>query len=254
MDSINACVRRLPFTVITATGDRPQALDLCASYIKRSTIQPFQWLVVDDGNVPYNPGGCDYKRREPTPLTHSREGCNDNSIAQNLGHVMQNITFDKIVVMEDDDWYDPKYLETMYNLLDNADLVGEGLTWVYNVKSRLYKRHHNNQHASFCASGMTRKVVPLMQDICTRDMTFLDMALWSESKHTKHLILEEDTHLCVGMKGLPGRAGVTNGHKLNDKLYRGCSADEDCSVLKRLVGDDWRIYAEFKLEEWPNVA
>lgn len=247
-------VRRLPFTVITATGDRPEALDLCASYLRRSTIQPFQWLVVDDGMTPYNPGGCDYKRREPTPLTHSSECCNDNSIAQNLGFALKHVTFDKIVVMEDDDWYDPNYLETMYNLLDTANLVGEGLTWVYNVKSRLYKRHNNTQHASFCCSGMTTKVVPLMLDICTRDLTYLDMALWTECRHTKHLILEENSHLCIGMKGLPGRPGVTNGHKLIDKLYRGCTQDVDYSVLQRLVGSDWSKYAEFKLEEWPNVA
>jgi len=40
-------------TAITPTGDRPLALALCQQWMDAQTVRPDQWIVVDDGKIPY---------------------------------------------------------------------------------------------------------------------------------------------------------------------------------------------------------
>ena len=55
-------------TLITPTGDRPLAFALCQNWMRKQTVLPFQWVVVDDGKIPMKPYvPMEYVRRKPHP-------------------------------------------------------------------------------------------------------------------------------------------------------------------------------------------
>ena len=126
-------------TLITATGDRPEALALCERYMLRQTFKGrIQWLVVDDGQVPCIPSeGQEYLRREPS--AEDRQP----TLALNILTVLPFVESDKILFIEDDDWYAPDYIEYMVCALNNAVIAGEGNAIYYNVKERKYFKHGN---------------------------------------------------------------------------------------------------------------
>ena len=101
-------------TVITPTGDRPEALALLQRWIQNQTRRPDQWLIVDDGKIPVNPKHfptASVIRREP----RAGEG---HSLGLNLAMALPFVLGDKVVIMEDDDFYGRDYLKTMADALD----------------------------------------------------------------------------------------------------------------------------------------
>lgn len=64
-------------TIITPTGDRHEMFSLCAKWVSKQTVQPNQWIIVDDGKIPLCPPTMPfitYVRRvpkidDPTHLT-----------------------------------------------------------------------------------------------------------------------------------------------------------------------------------------
>ena len=72
-----------PFTIITPTGDRPDAFELCCKYVQRQTIKPVEWIVIDDGETPTTmPDNCNYlkfikrkNREKPIQFAYPNERC-----------------------------------------------------------------------------------------------------------------------------------------------------------------------------------
>ena len=226
------------FAVVTPTGDRHQLFDICKKWVFRQSILPAQWLVVDDGTEPLDgatTAGLDYVRRVP------QAGEPRHTLVLNMLEALQHIKYEKVVVIEDDDWYHPRYFETMLELLNHWDLTGLGRSIYYHFPNRLYRKLNNRRNASLCQTAFRSDVIPTLRAICqsTRSYT-IDLMLWRQYKSLKKVLLNKPT-LCVGMKGLPGRRGLASGHRTKSRGYR---EDPNYEFLERIIGNDLQIYVD----------
>ena len=100
----------MKISVITLTGGREIAFTLCERWMKRQTLKPDEWIVVDD-----------YEKRTKCKMGQKvirrkpfwRPG--EMTLQKNLLEALKIVTGDIILIIEDDDWYSPNYIE---NILD----------------------------------------------------------------------------------------------------------------------------------------
>lgn len=227
-------------TLITATGARPECFKLCEDYMRRQTelAHAIQWLVVDDA-VP------------PAAITMGQEYIRGPKIWQpgyntqrlNLDAAISKVRGDYVFVIEDDDWYAPNYLESMIALLQTYDVVGEAEATYYHIKHGCYKEMLNYKHASLCSTGFKRSVLPLFEEAVNSGEIYIDITFWDliRGRHVKHALLCGTTPNVVGLKGLPGRAGIGVGHKPEGFV----SDTANHSKLQQLIGEDYKLYADY---------
>lgn len=228
------------FTVITPTGDRPKPFELCKFYISRQTIQPSQWIIIDDGKVPFAPPDfafVDYIRREPQPTDRP------HTLPIQMLKALEYVKYDKVFIIEDDDWYAPNYFEKMLPLFEHPsrpELVGQGQAVYYHIALKKYYFHNNTNRASWCQTGFRKSLIPQIQKLCRegRD-SFLDSRVW-RLNIKKNLLLEAKP-LCVGIKGLPGRQGTGMGWK-RPYLF---TPDRHLKTFYKFVGEDIKLYKGF---------
>lgn len=216
-------------TLITCTSDRPQAFALCEQWMSRAIVrykQPVEWIVIDDGIKPVH---CTLNQ------THIRREPSESPTQSFLGNLTAGLhvaTGEKILFIEDDDWYHPDYLTVYANRLDRAEIVGEARAKYYSVQDRRWEIMSNDRHASLAQTGIRAIIVPqLLKIIESADSPFVDMPLW-EVGASKELAAET-TH-CIGIKGLPGKVGFTTGHSGFKQLE---NADPAGDVLAAWVSD-----------------
>jgi hypothetical protein len=209
------------FTIITATGDRPEAFDLCERYVARQTLQPAQWIVLDDGLLPAV-CTCDQE------VFHDPAWRGKYSLARKIRFVLEHqpglIRGDAIAFIEDDDWYAPDTLAQFAALFaaTGADLIGEGRSLYYNVADRFWFEHPNMQHASLCATAARGPAIrAILDQVLRSDDPFVDMHVWSLARVRKHirdpLQQPEGRRFVIGIKGVPGRAGYGGGRERIDR-------------------------------------
>lgn len=231
-------------SIITPTGGRPETFKLCTKYIERQDyIGDIQWIVVDDceESTEIPKFSLSYKtidviRRTP----HWRLG--QKTLGINFLKALHKVKYDKLVVMEDDDWYSFRYLRKMNQLLDSYSMVGEGWARYYNVKYARYFTHDNGQHSGLCQTGYTAEVYPSLIELMeqmTKDPTevYFDISIWK--LNFKKIVLPY-SNLCVGIKGMPGRPGGAYGHDSVGEF------DKNYATLKAWIGRDWIDYATFR--------
>lgn len=218
-------------TLITLTGERQKAFSLCETWMKtqqgvKIAAPDFQWIVVDDG-------------RTPTRVTMGQEYIRGpriwspgvNTQRFNMEAALKLVKGEKILIIEDDDWYAPTYVKTMIDMLDHVDAVGEGNAKYYYLPKSWYHEMGNFKHASLCQTGMTKTVLPLLADAVNSGEKYYDIFFWAHVIRHRYLLMFEK-NLSVGMKGLPGRQGIGVGH-VNHNGYK---HDKDFKVLKEWVG------------------
>lgn len=217
-------------TLITPTGDRPKAFELCERWVaNQSYTGEYRWIVVDDGmkeTEVTNPN-VEYIRLEPL---------GKNSQARNLLAALEFVNHeDKVIVIEDDDYYGTNWLSIMNQMLEEYDLAGEQESYYWHVQTRKYKNCGNLKHASLCATGVARTGIDTLIKCCRTKPKFIDIQLWRTFTGRKILFAGNSV---VGIKGLPGRAGIGGGHRTNF----GKVEDPDGKVLKNLIGEDAEVY------------
>ncbi len=180
------------------------------------------------------PSGTLMTRIFPTPLWYSGQ----NTLARNICVAIPEVVYDKVLFVEDDDWYSSSYVSEMANCLGFTDIVGETRAHYYHIPTKRYRILDNLSHASLCQTGIRSSLLPLVQQICNeRKNSFIDVRLWENFRGSRSL---RRTVNCIGIKGLPGRAGIGIGHR--PLLGGGWSTDIDNSVLKSWIGEDYRLY------------
>lgn len=230
-----------PFTVITPTGDRPEAFRLCCKYVKRQTVQPTEWIVIDDGihkTKASLPSYAKYIRRE-------NMNKHKHSLPPQMIEAFKHVTTDIVIIIEDDDWYASNYCEYMLSLLHGIQLAGIGQTVYYNVPERRYFQHDNNKHAAWCNTAFRTSLIPKIVKICQNcyrtGYPYIDLRCWRLISCLKKLDMS-DPKITLGMKGLPGRLGTCSGHR-NTTPFK--QDTEDVPYLRSRVGDDVDLYIPF---------
>jgi hypothetical protein len=284
-------------TIATPTQDRPEAFELCATWMARQTYQgSVQWIIVDDGREPVNmesPAietamqqvrdngwGVQYIRREP-----SEPGiC---TLQDNLLAAIERAEGKRFLIVEDDEYYAPIYIEEMVWRLENADIVGETKARYYNVRERRWGMMESNKHASLCRTGLWSTLLPTLAEAAVeakaQNTIFVDMLLWGAMKAqhsaaataaakadekpalhppgrpwapylrnqapkatasllpaTTKTLLFEGRGISVGVKGMPGRAGIGGGHR--SRAFK--NPDPAWAKLIEWIGPDARPYME----------
>lgn len=227
-------------TLITPTGGRPFAFALCERYMQSQTYRgPLQWIVVDDC-VPPTPCTMGQEVIRPTPCWNSGQ----NTQHRNMLAALPRIANDCILVIEDDDYYAPGYLQAMADDLAGADLVGTKFALYYNVALRVYRQHKNSRHSSLCQTGFRSSVLPTLSAVCSDiKQKWIDISLWEQWQGSKLLALPPTPPLSVGIKGLPGRPGIGMGHRAS--VATNYTRDPTGEKLRTWIGEDMQNYAAY---------
>jgi hypothetical protein len=231
-------------SVITATGDRPEAFKLCDEYMNRQTYKRhIRWIVVNDGFVEVEPKAdvaVVYIRRGKIP--GERPGM---SVALNLLEAIKHVDTEIFAFMEDDDWYSHDYIEQIVNWLEGYDIAGEAPSVYYHIVKRRWMLMSNRSHASLCQTGVKKHLLPEFHKIVTTHPRGIDMRLWKRGVWKKNLILHpgiESERKCIGIKGMPGRNGMGVGHIPEHRLY---NDDPAGKRLTQLIGQDADKYFKY---------
>ena len=236
-------------TIITATGERQAAFNLCWYYMSRQTVcqteTAVEWIIVDDGRTPTvcpsmsKPSSLQHwniryirpeTKWEPGLITQGR----------NLLAAIEEASFSKIIFVEDDDWYSPEFLAFTAGMLDLAPIAGEGGAKYYNIATRQYQLMRNGAHASLCQTGIRASMLPYLRHVIYSNAHYIDCELWQAARDVKlDACLTFGPGLCVGMKGLPGRAGIGVGHKPQRSWS---NDDKEMSKLSEWIGTDAEFY------------
>ncbi len=190
-----------------------------------------QWLVADDGPVE-TPCAMGQTVIRPEPKWQPGQ----STQWRNILALLRFIRFDRILHIEDDDWYGPAYIETMARRLEEAHLVGEIPSRYYNVRDRRYFVHGNDTHASLCQTAMRPEALPLLKRICEQRQ-WVDMALWPSAGNKKLFAGSNN----VGIKGMPGRPGQVRTHRVTTRM----APDPNLEVLCSWIGEDAEAYRGF---------
>jgi hypothetical protein len=238
-------------TAITPTGDRPLAFALCQNWMFHQTVKLDQWVVVDDGKVPTKPFvPMDYIRREPQPDDPR------HTLLLNLKTAVPVIKGDKILIIEDDEYYAPNYVQEMAIRLNRYEVVGVKNSKYYHLPSGGYCTHANMAHASLAQTGFRSSFLPTLSKLLENpDRSYLDVQIWRNAggvihdrasiqgltRNRRGLLFIDNPPLYLGIKGLPGRPGIGIGHTEN----RYAQFDgPDRAILKKWVPKDYQIYLD----------
>jgi len=222
-------------SVITPTADRPVAVALAERWMARQTRPPDEWIVADGGLVPV---ACSQGQVH----LHAAAPAGAQNFLANLLRGLDRARGDLIVWWEDDDWYAPTHLDTVCRqFTPGVQAAGDDLQQYYHVARRLFRTFHN-RGASLCQTAFTREAAPIFRasvDRCRRLNTYgVDGGFWAAvPAHAQAL---RRTQTVIGIKGLPGQAGLGIGHRPAPTQW---SADPDLVQLRAWIGDDADVYA-----------
>lgn len=219
-------------TVITPTGGRPEAFALCEKWVARQTLQPDEWLVVDDCDPPTK---MTMRQRVIRPTSLWAGG---NTQFRNMILLLEAVKTELVVVVEDDDYVGPRYLEQQVQRLEQAPLTGETPSRYFNVHFRTYRQWNNTEQASFCQTAFRSCMIPHIIQLCHAER-WLDLNLWQNFGKSHGYLSRGDQ--VVGIKGMPGRGGVTvRAHAMAHSA--GWQSDPDMQVLRQWIGKDCDEY------------
>ena len=227
-------------TLLTTTGCRQDTWAICEALMAQQTYDgAVRWVIVDDGEVEQT---VNFQRDNWSieiirPKHRWTEGANtqQKNLLAGLVHIDNK---ENLVIIEDDDYYAPEYLETIEAWLRNCELVGESEARYYNKKSRKYRQLANYFHSSLCSTAMKGKAIEFFRAVCLTHSNLIDLNLWKQYKGQKRLY---KTKMVVGIKGMGGRAGIGAGHK---KDFQG-KMDEDGSVFSEWLKGDTALYEQY---------
>lgn len=220
----------MKITAITTTCDRPFGVALMERYIARQTAQPDEWIVADGGqtqaaltmgqthiHVPAAPGFANF--------------------ANNILRALEAATGDVIVVVEDDDWYSPNHIEQSVRYLASHKATGSRTLRYFNVEHRCWIKMHNIG-AALCQTAFRSELIPAMQSAARAALRCgdfqIDGRFWRSAPHDGL----HDLMTVIGIKGLPGTAGLGIGHRPNTSARRRWRPDPGFAQLREWTGDD----------------
>jgi hypothetical protein len=243
-------------TVITATGDRPIGLRLACEWMKRQIYHgALQWIIVDDSSKDWVPFvdavmAKHYPSAQVIHRTCVPKEFGPISLAKNLSLGLAFAVFDKIVFWEDDDIYLPHHLTYMNVALElGHHLVGNDQQLYYHWPTKTYKLYKNIGSA-LCSTALRLSQVQTILEAAIKvgldGKKDIDGNLWKMAWRAKvPNVVYSSNYSVVGLKGLPGRAGIGIGHKhpafkadeRNYSTLRSWADDYTVDTIKKVLGE-----------------
>ena len=221
-------------TLITPTCDQPTGIALCEQYMARQTMGFDQWIVADDGIEPAK------LTMGQTHIVRQREHEGGRSLAGNILAALPHVAGDIVLVIEHDDWYAPDHIATCVEQLRGVMACGSVWQRYYNVEHQCWIVMRNIGSA-LCNTAFRRELIPAMQAAAfgafRTGKYSVDRMFWDSIAEQDWRLHEVDT--VVGIKGLPGRAGLGLGHR-PDKSRRWIY--DSGEKLREWIGGDAPIY------------
>lgn len=232
--------------LITPTGNRPKQFALCNLWMSRQTYKgKVLWIIVDDC-VPITtklsvelPDNWCVVYKYPRPEWEEGENTQSRNLQIGLNVVKNFPTtqIDAIFIIEDDDYYTPTYLEKMMDKFNGYEIIGECKTLYYNITSRSWHRNNNTKHASLFQTAFKPTAISMFEESFGKK--FIDIKFFSTARELhKPVCLFSEMDLAVGIKGLPGRAGIGSGHKMTKKAIK----DVKYTQLQKYLKNDYIYY------------
>ncbi len=226
-------------SLLTCTGDRREAFALCERWVDaQDYVGDVEWLVVDDGAT-------------PTPITSHRVTTvirreRRNGLMGQLRTAWPHIRGDYVIFIEDDDFYSSGYIRRQVNLLaDGYELVGERHYRIYHVRRALRGTCDLPRGSALARTAATRTALgKLPSYVWENESPYFDLKVWFSPEITHKHLAAVDKDYCVGIKGMPGRLGVSPGHDPTIDEYK---PDPGGNVLREWVGDEAaEIYTSYR--------
>ncbi|MBA7673767.1 hypothetical protein ES703_81971 [subsurface metagenome] len=201
----------------------------------------------------------EYVRREPQPDDPQ------HTLLLNLKTALPLIKGNKILVIEDDEYYASKYVETMATKLNDYEIVGIGRSKYYHLPTGGYFIIGNVWHASLAETAFRRSLLSEFEGLLNTTDDYLDMQFWRIVRGNGHelIFFDKNSLLYVGIKGLPGRYGIGVGHDPNFRFYRKFPPDVSRRILRQWIpdNDDYNLYiniingklTEENYQEWLKI-
>lgn len=200
---------KMKISVITPTGGRSLAFELCELCMSKQTIQPYEWIVVDDYIVPTQcTMGQKVIRRQPFWKTGQM------TLQKNLLEALKVVTGDIIFIIEDDDWYSPNYIENMVKKIETLSegkpignsslLIGEGVSLYYNIRNYTYYYFNNMSYSSLFQTAFTKDLIPQINNLLIKyiDHLYFDGCLWKDLENCNKIVFLTKSPWSMGIKGL----------------------------------------------------
>lgn len=223
--------------LLSATGARPEAWDLCIKWMRRQTYSgPVRWVIVDDGEIAQTVPDIprwDIEVIRPEPFWTLGQ----NTQARNMQAGLKRISDDApLLIIEDDEHYAPGYLDQMARALESSDMAGQALCRKYNLHTRRAMEMSHPSQASLCATGLRGDATRGLRALCQAAPKLIDVQLWK----LRRGVLFDGAYV-TGMKRMPGRGGIDSGHRADF----GNIHDKDGTLLSKWIGKDAEEYAPF---------
>lgn len=207
--------------IIPDRSDRPEFLKNCLRMMSAQSLQPDHIEIVND-----------------PPLSDSK----DITWRYRNGYDrLRGKGFDIIFLIENDDWYSPKYLEYMSNKWQShgrPDLIGTDYTIYYHLNQKAWFTMNHPERAS----AMNTLIKPDLDfNWCQDSDPYTDLHLWLRAGLTGK-IFHPGNHLSIGMKHGIGLCGGVN-HV--DRMDRYTNKDNDSGFLHKIMikeNDDFESF------------
>lgn len=204
--------------IIPDRGDRRLFFEHCKWLIKQQTIQPIVVAFMD----------YSAESQEKDITQRYRRGY-DQLRGQKL---------DAILLWENDDWYSPRYIETMITAWSTAgkpDIFGTRYTHYYSLRKWAYFTMKHTERSS----AMSTLIKPDMDfDWPVDTEPYTDTHLWMAARHKdtnallSNAVFAPDPIICLGIKhGIGLSGGNYHNNKLNSFIY----PDLDTTWLRSVV-------------------
>lgn len=225
----------MKISVITPTANRDYSLSLLNEWMRRQTVQPHEWIVVDGSFSKNSYSPTHEKAISIRTHPHPDGGTN---FRNNLREGLRAATGDVILIMEDDEKYSNDHIERTLFGLEGHDVVVNTALRYYNIRSLWYKEGCS---PSLCRVGFTKRMGWSMLQAIERCERLVSTSVDFEFVDATH---PNKIHVptTVSMKGMYAN-GLTIAH--TEKPRFGVSYDPDLRVLRSWINDDVFYYDGF---------
>ena len=201
------------------------------------------WIIVDDADprttdcVKVGFNGWDIRKIYPKPQWQEGENTQCRNLLAGLTELEKMQGVEAVLIIEDDDYYRPNYIEEMAKRMGDYDVIGETHTIYYNVNNRTYCKNNNSYHSSLFQVAFNPRCIEQIKESCyIKTHEYIDLRIF---QLVSNVGLFRAGDLAVGMKGMAGRGGIGVGH-----VMRGID-DFHMKKLQSLIGDDFRAYEKY---------